>query len=330
MQAEKEICDKPEGPVESSDNSTLMTIENRRIFMTQEDNLRICRKTDKVILAILVWVYFLQILDKTVIGYGAIFGLQKGTGLTGNQYSLVGSIGPTAQLAWLPFSMFLIVKMPPRILMPVLVLGMGASQTAMAASRNFAQLLASCFFLGLFQAGCLPLFSVITSQWYRRAEQPLRVAAWFSTNGAATIVASAISYGLGHIRSDRLESWQIIFIFTGLITIVTAPFIYWKLENDIPSARFLTEVEKSQAIERIRANQTGTSTGPKEFKWPHVIETLTEPKTYLWIAMSIFLNVGASVANTFGPLILKGFGYDEYRTSLLNIPFGAVQVLVIP
>lgn len=84
----------------------------------------------------------------------------------------------------------------------------GIAQTAMAACHNFGGLMATRFFLGLFEAGCLPLFSIITSQWYRRAEQPLRVAAWYSTNGLATIIASALSYGLGHIPSNSLESWQ--------------------------------------------------------------------------------------------------------------------------
>jgi hypothetical protein len=118
-----------------------------------------------------------------------------------------------------------------------------------------------------------------------------------------------------------------IFLFVGLLTIVSVPFIYWNLDNDIPSARFLTEEEKVQAIERLRANQTGT--GNREFKLKHVIEAALEPKTYLWIAMSMLLNVGAAVTNTFGPLILNGLGYDPYKTSLLNMPFGALQLLVI-
>ena len=113
----------------------------------------------------------------------------------------------------------------------------------------------------------------------------------------------------------------------GLVTIVSVPFVYWKLDSDIPSARFLTEHERAQAIERLRANQTGT--GSQEFKWNHVVEAALEPKTYLWIAMALLLNVGASVTNTFGPLILNGLGYDKYRTSLLNMPFGAVQIIVI-
>lgn len=120
----------------------------------------------------------------------------------------MGSIAPIGQLVVQPFSSYLIVRVPHRILMPALCLGWGIAQTAMAACKSYGDLLASRFFLGLFEGGCLPLFSVITSQWFRRAEQPIRVAAWYSTNGLATIAASALSYGLGHIPSDRLESWQ--------------------------------------------------------------------------------------------------------------------------
>ncbi|EXJ95665.1 hypothetical protein A1O1_00787 [Capronia coronata CBS 617.96] len=305
----------------------LAFVGDERIPLTEEDNKRIRRKTDKVILSILIWVYFLQILDKSVLGYGALFGLQTDTNLTGDQYSLLGSIAPIAQLAWQPFSSFLIVKVPHRILMPVLCLGWGVAQASMAACHNYSSLMAARFFLGLFEAGCLPLFSVITSQWYRRAEQPVRVAAWYGTNGLATIAASALSYGLGHIPSSTLEEWQIIFLFVGLVTIVSAPVVWWFLDNDIPSARFLTEQEKAQAIERLRANQTGT--GSREFKWAHISELALEPKTYLWIGMSLLLNVGASVTNTFGPLILQGVGFDKYKTSLLNMPFGAMQLLVI-
>lgn len=111
------------------------------------------------------------------------------------------------------------------------------------------------------------------------------------------------------------------------MTIVSAPFVYWRLDNDIPSARFLSEEDKPKAIERLRANQTGT--GSREFKWQHILELALDLKTYLWIGLSLLLNVGASVTNTFGPLILAGFGYDKYLTSLLNMPFGAMQFIVI-
>lgn len=103
--------------------------------------------------------------------------------------------------------------------------------------------------------------------------------------------------------------------------------MYWKLDNDIPSARFLSDEDKPKAIERLRANQTGT--GTREFKWSHILEMALEPKTYLWIGLAMLLNVGASVTNTFGPLILKGLGFDPYTTTLLNMPFGFLQFVII-
>lgn len=200
----KPVTDHDEGlPVGKLDDQV-----QGHISLTEEENKRICRKTDRTILVVLIWVYFLQILDKSVLGYGATFGMQTDTGLTGNQYSLVGSIAPIAQLCWLPFSTYLIVKVPPKILMPGMCLGWGIAQACMAAAHNFGGLMATRFLLGLFEAGCLPLFSVLTSQWYLRVEQPIRVAAWYGTNGIATIIAAALSYGLAHIKSDILESWQ--------------------------------------------------------------------------------------------------------------------------
>jgi hypothetical protein len=62
---------------------------NRRMDGVRADlqNRRLCRKTDKRILAILMWIYFLQIFDKVVFGLGNTFGLSTDLGLTGAQYS---------------------------------------------------------------------------------------------------------------------------------------------------------------------------------------------------------------------------------------------------
>lgn len=194
--------------IKHADRAAELVLGGERPVLTEADSKRICRKTDKRILVALCWVYFLQILDKTVLGYAATFGLETDTGLVGNQYSLVGSVGYMAQLGWQPFSTYLIVRVPHRILMPILVLGWGISAACMAACHNFKSLMAARFFLGLFEAGCLPMFSLITSQWYRRAEQPMRFAAWYSTNGVGNIVAAALSVGLAHINSSLMKSWQ--------------------------------------------------------------------------------------------------------------------------
>ncbi|EME42287.1 hypothetical protein DOTSEDRAFT_25912 [Dothistroma septosporum NZE10] len=54
----------------------LAIIGDERVTVTDDDNKRIRRETDKVILPTPSWVYFLQILDKSVLDYGANFGLR--------------------------------------------------------------------------------------------------------------------------------------------------------------------------------------------------------------------------------------------------------------
>ncbi|KAK4446047.1 MFS general substrate transporter [Podospora aff. communis PSN243] len=320
----------PDLPIADTGDDDVEEHESERVSLTEADSKRILRKTDKVILTILVWVYLLQILDKTILGYSAIFGLREDTNLTGNQYSWVGSIAPIAQLLWQPFSSILIVKVPHRILMPVLVFGWGLAQTLTPACQTFRGLLVNRFFLGIFEAGCLPLFSIITGQWYRRAEQPIRVAAWYGTNGLATIIAALLAYGLGSIRHGVLKTWQVLFLGTGLLTLATAPLIYLYLPTSPSTAPFLTPHERLQATERLRANQSGPVSSSSPLKPHQIRETFLDPKTYLFAAMSLANNLGAQVTNTFGPLILSGFGgHSQLTTTLLNIPFGAIQYLVI-
>jgi hypothetical protein len=60
-------------------------------------------------------------------------------------------------------------------------------------------------------------------------------------------------------------------------------------------ARFLTPEDRVKAVERLRSNNTGIVA--HKFKWSHVAELALDPKTYLFIAMTFCVNVGASVSN---------------------------------
>ncbi|KAI5479397.1 hypothetical protein MNV49_003731 [Pseudohyphozyma bogoriensis] len=297
-----------------------LALAENRVEVSDEDSRRICRKIDTHVLPLLGWIYFLQILDKTIIGYAAIFGLKTNAHLVGDEYSTVGAIGYYAQLGAQPLAAFLLVKYPVRYTMPVIVTCWGASLCGMAGSTNYAGLLGSRFLLGWFEAAALPLFSVITIAWYRRAEQPWR--------GLANVIGAPLVYGLGQVRHAALYSYQIIFLVTGLITVVSGIAIYFWIDSSVVEARFLTPEDRAKGVERLRANNQGVVSN--EFKWGQVGELMLEPKTWLFIAMSFFVNVGASVSTVFGPLLLQGLvGLDAETSVLLNMPFGTLQIILI-
>jgi len=52
---------------------------------------RVLRKIDQRIMPILFITYMLQYLDKNTINFASVYGLQKGTGETGNDYSWLGT-----------------------------------------------------------------------------------------------------------------------------------------------------------------------------------------------------------------------------------------------
>lgn len=53
---------------------------------------RVLRKIDMRIIPILFVTYMLQYLDKNSINFSSVYGLQKGTGLVGQDYSWLGML----------------------------------------------------------------------------------------------------------------------------------------------------------------------------------------------------------------------------------------------
>lgn len=119
-----------------------------------------------------------------------------------------------------------------------------------------------------------------------------------------------------------------IYLFCGLATVITAPICYWFLDNDVSTARFLTAEERLQGVERLRSNNTGAGE-EHEFKWHQVWEAVLDIKTWMWVVLALLPNLGSALPGVFGPLIIQGFGFDRFQTLLLNIPFGALQTIVV-
>ncbi|KAK0908338.1 hypothetical protein LTS16_014886 [Friedmanniomyces endolithicus] len=293
------------------------------VVVTPEDNKRILRKIDRAILPIILVIYCLQSLDKTALSYASVFGLIKDTNLKGQEFSWLGAIVYVAQLVWQPCVAYCLVKLPLGKFCATMVLCWGITLCGMSAAHDFGGLMAARFVLGSFEASVAPTFIAFVQMWYRRGEQTNRNAAWYSMLGVVNILGSLLTYGLGHIQSKVLHSYQIIFLFCGCLTVAFSALVFVFLPDSPMQARFLTSDDKLIAIERLRMNQQGISSG--EWRWDHVRDCLLDVKTWLWVAMLMAISIPSGGISTFGPLIVKSFGFDSFTTILFNIPFGAVQ-----
>lgn len=200
-----------------------------------------------------------------------------------------------------------------------------------AAAKDFHALLVCRIFLGIFEATILPAFIFITQMWYTRREQSYRNISYQIANSCAAIFGPLISYGIGHVGTERhshLEAYQGIFLFMGAFTVFFAPVVFWLLPNSPTTARFLRNGDdRLIALERLRENNTGTKVS--KFNWPQLFEAFRDLKTYLWFLMFFCVSCPSGGIGTFGGLITKGFGFNSFTTILMQIPTGVIGILFI-
>ncbi|KAF7321795.1 Allantoate permease [Mycena kentingensis (nom. inval.)] len=239
------VASPPPGNVVKDGDAALKIIGSTRREITAEESAGVLRKIDRWVLSVMLLVYFLQQLDKSSLSYTSVFGIVQETNLVGTQYSWLSSIVYVAQLVWQPVSSYLLVRMPLSKYLFVHVVMWGVVVASMAAAHDFKGLITARAFLGLFEATVAPCFITIT--------QMALVAQTGANDEARLLVGSLLSYGLGHIRG-KLHSYQVIFLFIGLLTVVCSPVVYFILPDSPTKARFLNHEEKIIAIERLRAN----------------------------------------------------------------------------
>ncbi|KAL3420943.1 allantoate permease [Phlyctema vagabunda] len=248
------------------------------VYFTVEEEKRVLRRIDYRVLPLMLGAYSLQQLDKSSLSYTSVFNIQKDAGLVGRQYSWLGSILYIAQLVMQPLGALLLVKLPTGKLISTAIFLWGVTM-------------------------CGPSLVAVTQMWWRRSEQTNRTSAWNAMNGITFVFGSLSTYGLGHIKSDALFSYQIIFLYCGGLTLVFSVVAFIFFPDSPMEAKFWREGERDIAIERLRANQMGIVSR----KW----------------------RIPSGGIGTFGPLIVQSFGFNQFKTILFNIPFGIVNIIAI-
>ncbi|CDK27146.1 unnamed protein product [Kuraishia capsulata CBS 1993] len=166
---------------------------------------------------------------------------------------------------------------------------------------------------------------MITSQWWKKDENFLRTAFWFSSNGFGSIMGSAIAYGLAkHADSYSIAPWKVLFIIVGLMTICVGIAFYFHIPNTPAEAWFLTEEEKLLVVERIRTNQQGF--GNKHFKKAQFIEALKDYRTWLFFFFALASDIPNGSLTNFGSILMKeDFGYSTLESLKMGMIPGLVE-----
>ncbi|KAJ7141964.1 major facilitator superfamily domain-containing protein [Mycena crocata] len=282
---------------------------------------RVRRKIDYHILPLMCILYWIQFMDKTTLGSSAILGIRESTHLTTNQ------LGTIFYLSYLAFEFpqnLALQRFPVAKWMSINIFIWAAALCSHAACTSFGSLFAVRLILGMCEGSITAGFMIVSSMFYTRTEQTLRVGYWFLMNGTAQIISGFISFGTLHIKTAGFEPWQWLMIITGVLTLITS-LSFWFFFPDSPTnAWFLTPQERAIAVMRLKENQTGVEN--KHFKKEQMIEALLDPKTWLFALFSALDNVPNRNQRQ---IIVSSFGFTTLQTTLLGCVDGVVEIITI-
>lgn len=173
-----------------------------------------------------------------------------------------------------------------------------------AVARNYAGMLALRFFLGMAEAGIAPSCMNIISMWFTRSETPLRMCISLAFNGLAYMLASLVSYGLGHATEAAVSPWQLIFLTYGSLNFVWGVVFLLLVPDQPANARFLSHEEKLVAVWRISKNLVGIKN--PHFNRKQAVEAFCDLKVWLTTILGL------------APGMILG-GVTNFMTSLIKV-----------
>lgn len=87
------------------------------------------------------------------------------------------------------------------------------------------------------------MVQVYLSRFYTRRQLGVRVAFWLAMAPMGGFINGIVAYGVSFIHA-HLESWRILFLLEGGLTLLVGIVAVLVLPEDIPTCRWLKEDEK--------------------------------------------------------------------------------------
>ncbi|KAF2223603.1 major facilitator superfamily domain-containing protein [Elsinoe ampelina] len=285
---------------------------------------KLMTKVDFRVIPFLCILYLLAFLDRVNISNASLFGLREELRLDGNKYNnaLVIFFIPYIILE-IP-SNILLKKFKPHVWLSICMFGFGAVTLIQGFVNNYAGLLATRFFLGVFETGMFPGCFYLIGMWYKRSEAQKRYSFFFSSTTLAGAFGGLLAAAIGKMNGVRgYLGWRWIFILEGLFTCIVS-FTFFFLIPDFPEeAKWLSEDERAYISARLRADQ-GRSARDRKITGKDVANVFKDFKVWIGGFMYLGLIVPAYGYAYFAPNIIRTYGYSPIRTQLFSVPPWAV------
>ncbi|GMK58121.1 hypothetical protein CspeluHIS016_0501530 [Cutaneotrichosporon spelunceum] len=292
---------------------------------TADEEKRVRRRTDFVLLPMFCAIFALGFLDKTALTYASVMGIRSAAKLTIAQYAWLGSIYYFGYLAGCyPMSVGH-QRLPASKFTAATIILWGATTLLTAA------------LLGFLESTIAPATIMFTAEWYRKEEQSTRVGIWGSFSTWGGILGAGVAYGLSSREVEAkwgksgtvmaIPSWKGLFLFLGGLTVLIGLIFLIVVPDTIDGAFFLSSRDKEVAKLRTLENKQNIS--EKHWKWYQVREALLDPAVWLLCALTVLSYIPNGGITNFYAIIVMGMGFNVQEALLLSMANAWLSIGVI-
>lgn len=290
---------------------------------TPEEEKKVRRKLDRVIVPLSTFLYLLCFLDRVNVGNARIQGMAEDLNLVGVRFNWVTSIFYIVYMFVEVPSNILLKKLGPKYYLPLLVCGFGMVSLCSAFVHNFGGLLVARAFLGVFEGGVMPGLAFFITCFYKRNELLFRVGIYVSAASMAGAFGGLLATVLARIppwgaSGMIIHTWRNIFFFEGLFTVLVglgAPFL---MPRSPQECWFLNERERMIATQRLMLKSGADENEKTEVH--HVKRAVMNITNYFCAFGFFFINITVQGISLFMPTILRDLGWTATKSQLYSVP----------
>ena len=281
-----------------------------------------------------IWLlYVVSYLDRGNIGNAESGGMQDSLHITSTQYSVILLVFFISYVIFEVPSNIVLHRVRPSIFLSLCCFIWGGVAACMAACRDWSQMAAVRFCLGVVEAAFAPGVAYYLSCWYKTHELARRYSLYYT----GTAVSGAFSGLLAGVIIDNLdgakglEGWRWLLLIEGIMSSFVALFS-WAILPDWPSTtRWLSHDEAFLAVHRLQ-HEGIASSGLKMPEEPSHTQSLKmaigDRRLYPLILMYM-LATGSQTIQYFIPALVGSMGYSGYVKQYMTIPIYAVAFVGI-
>lgn len=284
-------------------------------------------------------MFLMNYLDRINVSNARLAGLQEDLNMSDTVWSAgISTFYFGYLVGQLPGNLWL-AKVRPSLLLPGMMIGWSICTICMPACTSGAGFCVIRFMTGLCEAPFFPGITLMTSSWYTKAENPMRMAIWHAGNTISNIISGFLAAGiLEHMGGlAGLYSWQWFFIIEGGVSILIGLMAFFVLPDWPENTRWLTKEEREMAQYRVLL-----SNGGKEEQlggtWDGLKSAIADPFTWMFCGMHFSLINAQSFKDFFPSVsphfidsistwiwltsgqIIKTFGFSTLNTYLVQAP----------